>query len=105
VRDNEFISAPDRTVVTVLPDVEAFESPVGKLVFGPAVQGSSDDAQSPEFNAGRVIPLKMTIACGGQALTRAQDSPSIVSMLRDGAPLPVTGLNDGDLRFRLAGKK
>jgi hypothetical protein len=104
VADGEFASSADRAVITVVPEIQGFEPPMSKLVLEADGQGGGN-VETPRFSAGRTIPLKVMMRCGGETVARIEDAPSIVSLLRNGAAISTSELNDGDLRFRLAGKK
>lgn len=92
VDDGALVSPPDTIAVHVQVRVDGLEQP------------------PPPFNAGRTLPLKLRLSCGGRALGGGEvQPPRIVALSKDGLPLALPpdldagNANGGTLLFRPAG--
>lgn len=91
VNDGQLDSNPDRVVITVVPRVEGFQAPLPTLTQEPATPPWPDVA----FKAGRTLPLKVKLSCGGTALTDADiAAPELVGLTVIGqTPIDVTAID------------
>lgn len=92
VDNGALVSPPDSVAIHVQVRVEGLEEPL------------------PPVNAGRTLPLKLRLSCGGRALGGGEvQPPRIVALAKDGLPvdlppdLDAGSSNGGTLLFRPAG--
>ena len=108
--DDGLASGIDSLMVRVDVDVVGLLPPLADLV----PEGTEPAMPKKAFKHGRVLPLKLQMACGGVALTDVEvAAPKIVAITpQGGTPIDLTvidpdaGLaNDNGLLFRSAGEK
>lgn len=110
VNDGQLASEPDAVTVHVVVGVGGFLEPMASLV---ATGSLEVPLPSRAFRAGRTIPLKMTLTCGGAPLSDSQVAPPrIVSLYRAGDAVPLDVIdpnagesNDNGLLFRFSDDK
>jgi hypothetical protein len=107
VNDGTMDSEADTVTVEVVVGLQGLESPLGVLV----PDGNAPPLPQHAFKAGRTLPLKLQISCGGFPLgDAAVAAPRIVGLVRNGDALDISTIdldagqsNDSGVLFRFEG--